>query len=122
MEPHIIAYCGLDCSKCDAYKATQACDPEMIERVVTVWREQYDPDVTAETLLCDGCLVDEGRRFTYCAECPIRACCRAKGLSSCAQCASYDECETLREFLDHAPELQHILDEIHASSMGSAAD
>ena len=34
----IIAYCGLVCSDCSAYVATQANDQEALERVAAQWR------------------------------------------------------------------------------------
>lgn len=122
MESSIIAYCGITCSECDAYQATQASDQERLERVAAAWREQFSPDITAETLLCDGCLVDEGRLCSYCDECPIRACAREKDLASCAHCSDYEACDRLKEFFGHAPEMRDVLDGIRASSMGTAAD
>ena len=36
---NMIAYCGLVCSDCQAYVATQANDPAALERVAAEWRE-----------------------------------------------------------------------------------
>jgi hypothetical protein len=48
MEP-LIAYCGLTCSHCPAYIATQAGDRAELERVAAMWREEYHaPDITVE--------------------------------------------------------------------------
>jgi len=33
----MIAYCGLDCSKCEGYLATQANDPGQIAKVAKIW-------------------------------------------------------------------------------------
>ena len=53
----LIAYCGLDCAKCPAYVATQSGDPAELERVAAEWREAFNmPDLTVESLICDGCL------------------------------------------------------------------
>ena len=53
----IIAYCGLVCSDCSAYIATQADDQEALEKVAAQWREQYNvPNITVASVLCDGCL------------------------------------------------------------------
>ncbi|MCX6027799.1 MAG: DUF3795 domain-containing protein [Chloroflexi bacterium] len=42
----IVAYCGLVCSECPAYIATQADDLAMKERVVAQWRVQFNaPDM-----------------------------------------------------------------------------
>ena len=45
----IIAYCGLVCSDCAAYAATQSNDPAALERVAAQWREEFSsPEITAE--------------------------------------------------------------------------
>ena len=38
----MIAVCGLDCAKCEAYLATQANDEAAKERVAAKWRAQYE--------------------------------------------------------------------------------
>jgi hypothetical protein len=71
----IIAYCGLVCSDCDAYLATQAGEQEALEGVAAKWRVEYHaPGITAESVLCDGCLTDLGHKCGHCGECDIRAC------------------------------------------------
>ncbi|MBM3297286.1 MAG: DUF3795 domain-containing protein, partial [Candidatus Aminicenantes bacterium] len=43
----IIAYCGLVCSDCPAYIATQAGDKPALDKVVEQWRTEYNvPDIT----------------------------------------------------------------------------
>ncbi len=113
METPLIAYCGLNCSKCDAYKATQAQDEEALERVAAGWRENFDPTLTAATIRCDGCLATEGPLCSYCAECPIRACAMDHGVQNCAQCPAYG-CETLEGFFSHAPEMREVLDKMRS--------
>jgi hypothetical protein len=119
METEIIAYCGITCSGCDAYQATQAQDRDELERVAAVWREEYDPSITAETILCDGCLVDDGPLCSYCSECPIRACAREKSVTSCAHCPDYG-CEAIEGFMDHAPALRQVLETMRAEHLGGA--
>ncbi len=50
MDAKVIAFCGIDCSACDAYRATQSGDPAELDRVATAWRA-LDPNVTTDTLL-----------------------------------------------------------------------
>lgn len=118
MENSIIAYCGLDCSKCDAYQATQAGDPEVLEQVAAGWREQFDPSLTAEAIRCDGCLATDGPLCSYCAECPIRACGIDRGVQNCAQCPDYG-CEIIQNFFTHAPEMAAVLDKMRAEWQAS---
>jgi hypothetical protein len=110
----IIAYCGLVCSDCSAYVATQANDQEALERVAAQWREEYNaPNVTVESVICDGCLSD-GRKCSHCAECEIRACGVARGVANCAHCADY-ACEKLEKFFGFVPGARGVLDEIRHS-------
>ena len=110
----IIAYCGLVCSDCSAYVATQANDQEALERVAAQWREEYNaPNITVESVICDGCLGD-GRKGSHCAECEIRACGVARGVANCAHCADYT-CEKLEKFFGFVPGARGVLDEIQQS-------
>ena len=54
-----IAYCGLDCSGCPAYRATQSGNRAALETVLIHWRETYDaPHLTIADIVCDGCRAD----------------------------------------------------------------
>jgi hypothetical protein len=116
----IVAYCGLVCSDCDAYVATQANDLEGLERLAQRAREEFGmEDATAEASMCDGCLADGGRQIAYCAMCEIRACATGRGLGgppplNCAHCADY-ACQKLEGFFAHATDARAVLDEIRAS-------
>ncbi len=121
MDNKLIAVCGIICSECDAYQATQAQDQAALERVAAAWREQFSPDITVDAVICDGCLASDGRRCSYCSECSIRACALDRGLSSCAYCADY-ACDILQEFFGHASELRETLDALRAEHLDTAAD
>ena len=54
----MIAYCGLTCTECPGYIATQANDRAELERVAAMWRKEFDaPEITVESVICDGCVV-----------------------------------------------------------------
>ena len=112
----IVAYCGLVCSDCPAYVATQSNDRAALERVAAEWREEYDsPDLTADSILCDGCLgTNGGRRIGYCDTCQIRACALERGVANCAHCADY-ACTELEGFFAHATSARTVLDGIRAA-------
>lgn len=116
MEP-LIAYCGLVCSDCPAYIATQADDRGELERVVAMWREEYGaPDMTVASIICDGCNV-AGRKCGHCAECDIRACAVALNVANCAHCDDYDRpggCDKLEGLLSAVPQARTLLDGIRA--------
>ena len=110
----IIAVCGLVCSDCPAYVATQADDRAALERVAAEWRQAYNaPNITVESVICDGCL-DGGRKCSHCAECNIRACGVAHGVANCAHCPDYG-CEKLEGFFGFVPQARATLDEIRRS-------
>jgi hypothetical protein len=110
----IIAVCGLICTDCPAYVATQADDRAALERVAAEWRQAYNaPNITVESVICDGCL-DGGRKCGHCAECDIRACGVARGVANCAHCPDYG-CEKLQRFFGFVPQVQVTLDEIRRS-------
>ncbi len=111
----MIAYCGLVCTDCKAYIATQANDLDALERMATKAREQFNmPDIAIEAIMCDGCLGDEGRKGGYCRQCPVRACGVERGVVNCAHCTDY-ACDELTSFFGRAPHAQAMLDEIRAS-------
>ena len=116
----IIAYCGLVCSDCPAYVATQANERTALERVAAQWREAFNsPDITADSIMCDGCLdMNGGRRSEYCPICAIRACGVGRGLANCGHCADYG-CDKLEGFFGQAPRARAVLDEIrHGLHLG----
>ena len=115
----LIAYCGLVCTDCPAYIATQAEDSLELERVAAQWRAQYNaPQITAESILCDGC-TREGRHAGHWFECDIRACAQSRGVANCAHCADYS-CERLDGFFAMVPDARAVLDGIRQSlSLGA---
>lgn len=90
----MIAFCGLDCSACPAYLATQSGDMEALARVADDWGKQFGMEIPKETILCDGCKSDTGRLCTYCSMCQVSRCAREKAAPTCAHCADY-VCSTL---------------------------
>jgi hypothetical protein len=110
----IVAYCGLICTDCAAYIATQADDRAALEQVAAQWREEYNaPHITVESVICDGCL-DGGRKCSHCSECEIRACGVARGVVNCAHCPDY-ACDKLEAFFGFVPPARTVLSEIRQS-------
>ncbi len=109
----MIAYCGLVCTECPAYIATQADDVGAIQRVAEKWAKEFNASITADNVWCDGCLSDGPRLCVHCGECAVRACAIGKGVVNCAHCDDYG-CETLTGFLVYAPDAKVTLEEIRA--------
>ncbi|MGN0665786.1 MAG: DUF3795 domain-containing protein [Huintestinicola sp.] len=88
----LIAYCGLDCEKCDARKATLENDNELRERTAKLWSELNQTEITTEMINCTGCRTD-GVKTPYCSSiCPIRKCASDKGLNTCGECPEMEVC------------------------------
>ena len=111
----MIAFCGLDCAGCEAYKATQANDQEAKQAVLEKWRIEFNtPEMTLASVTCDSC-TSSGRLWGYCHDCPVRACAIAKDVMNCAYCDNYESCETLQTFIADVPDAGKNLAAIRAS-------
>jgi predicted nucleic acid binding AN1-type Zn finger protein len=107
----IIAYCGIVCSECPAYIATQNNDDAKRRETAEQWTKQFGHEMKPEDINCYGCLTDTGRIVNYCAICEIRTCARERGMVNCAYCDDY-ACDKLEKFFQMAPMFRATLDEI----------
>jgi hypothetical protein len=110
----MIAYCGLVCSECEAFLATQANDLVALERLAARARDEYGmAGATLESTMCDGCLSSSHRLCGYCHECQVRACAMERAVPNCAHCPDF-ACDTLVAFWEMAGEARSTLDAIRA--------
>ena len=87
-----IAYCGLDCEKCDAFAATKNNDEELRKKTAKLWSELNGVEITPEMINCEGCRAD-GKKTPYCESlCPIRQCALEKGRATCGKCGELMTC------------------------------
>jgi len=93
----MIAYCGLVCSDCPTFLATQNDDDVARQKTAAMYSEKFGFDLKPEDINCDGCITDGGILIGYCQTCEIRKCCRDKGLENCAHCSD-QPCEKLTQF------------------------
>jgi len=102
----MIGVCGVMCSECPAYLA-QAKGAAHQRRTVEAWQRIYGLAETVEHISCGGCLGADDEVFHTSRNCKARRCCRAKGLSSCAECAieSCPDLETAQSVWDDVPNL-----------------
>jgi len=107
----MIAYCGLACTECPAFIATQKDDQEALKQVADHWSKQFDKSFAAEDCICDGCIASTDRHSSYCHECKIRACGINKSVRNCAHCSDY-ACQELETFFGFAPEAKASLEKI----------
>ncbi|MGN0807864.1 MAG: DUF3795 domain-containing protein [Candidatus Coproplasma sp.] len=91
----LTACCGLDCSVCEARKATLNNDDELRRKVAQKWSELNGVTITAEMINCVGCRA-EGVKTPFCESlCPIRRCVNDKGYSTCGDCKDMEACPTV---------------------------
>lgn len=100
----MIAFCGLDCGKCDAYIATKNNDQALREKTAKLWAELNNAPILPEHINCEGCRVD-GMKTVYCQNlCPIRICALRKGVETCGQCPEMEQCPKLGAVIGNSPE------------------
>ena len=88
-----IAYCGLDCEKCEARIATINDDDNLRRKVASEWSELNHVEITPEMINCTGCRLD-GPKTVYCDSlCPIKKCASSKGYETCGSCPDMEGCD-----------------------------
>jgi hypothetical protein len=99
----MIAFCGLDCSECEAYIVTQANDEPGKQKLLEKWRVEYhSPDMDISTVSCNGCHKGVGLGG-FCYLCGVRKCALEHGFQTCAECPDY-ACATLEHILVMVPQ------------------
>lgn len=98
MKQDMLAYCGLDCSKCGAYIAKQKDDYDLRKRTAELWSSP-EYAVSPEEVFCDGCKTSGGTLFKHCAHCAVRECASGRGVQTCAHCDDYG-CDKIKGMLD----------------------
>ena len=90
---NFIAYCGLDCEKCEARLATINNDNELRTRVADKWSKLNNITITPEMINCEGCRID-GKKTVFCDKlCPIRQCAIIKNYETCGDCNEMKTCK-----------------------------
>lgn len=98
---NMIAYCGLDCEKCDAYLATIHDDQALREKTAKLWAELNHAPILPEHINCEGCRVD-GVKTVYCESlCDIRQCALKKDMTTCGCCPNVETCQTVGEIISN---------------------
>ena len=88
MPEKMIAFCGMTCSECRTFIATQRNDRELRKEVAKSWSTETET-LKPEDMDCAGCLATEGRLFKFCATCEVRRCGYEKGVENCAYCREF---------------------------------
>ena len=105
----MIAYCGMDCTKCDGYLATQEDNDLKRQEVAKNWSAKYNTEIKPEQINCHGCKSDGLKFFFTESICEIRKCNIEMETENCAKCDKYI-CEKLGEFIKLAPPVGEALE------------
>jgi len=106
----LFAYCGLNCTECDAFIATQTNDYERKKKIAERWTEGLNVEFKPEDIECRGCM--SGKISGWCTRiCKIRPCAEARKVRTCAHCSDYP-CDKLKEFLSNEPKATRNLEQI----------
>ncbi|MBP5405926.1 DUF3795 domain-containing protein [bacterium] len=101
---NMIAYCGLNCGKCDAYIATKNNDDALREKTAKLWSELNHTTILPEHINCSGCRAD-GVKTVFCESiCAVRKCAMQKGLESCGDCPEMKKCPILGAITANNPD------------------
>ncbi|MCL2066945.1 MAG: DUF3795 domain-containing protein [Treponema sp.] len=98
----LIAYCGLDCAECAAYKATQNNDQALREKTAAEWSQAHGFNFTPDMINCTSCR-GTGVKIGHCTACEIRKCASEKNLINCGTCGDYKTCKTINDFISQVP-------------------
>ena len=105
----MIAICGLDCEKCDAYIATKNDDQALREKTAKLWSELNNAPILPEHINCEGCRKD-GKKTVYCDNlCAIRQCALKRGMVTCGNCPEMEHCPTVGAIFAHNPQARENL-------------
>jgi hypothetical protein len=110
----MIAYCGLVCTDCGAYIATQKNNDNLRKQVAEKWTKEYNHPFKPEDINCDGCIPVAGPHVGHCGMCEIRKCGQEKGVLNCGWCNDYS-CAKTDEFFKMVPDAKKTLDAVKQS-------
>ncbi len=100
----MIAYCGLDCEKCDAYLATINDDWALREKTAKLWAQLNNAPILPEHINCQGCRV-KGIKTLFCDSlCSIRKCALKKGVVTCGDCNDIQKCQMVGAIISNNPD------------------
>lgn len=119
----VVGCCGLACSNCQIYLATQNRNEDLraiVYQRQKKWghhirfRELYGRGYWLEDVHCDGCPTSSPDDFWYIENCEIRSCALGKDYPNCAHCKEYP-CDQLQSFFDKSHvEARKTLDDIRS--------
>ena len=100
----MIAYCGIDCSKCETFRATRVDSDADRKQIVEKCLIEHHVKLKTEDINCHGCKSNKVRCSFADDFCAIRKCNIEKLTPHCAACDEY-KCDQLKKIIESAPEI-----------------
>jgi hypothetical protein len=88
VQKRMFAFCGIVCTDCRAFIATQRNDGELKEKVAKAWSTETET-LKPEDIDCHGCLTTGPRLLKFCETCEVRRCGHERGVENCAYCSEF---------------------------------
>jgi len=99
-----IAYCGLNCKKCEAYLATINNDDNLRKEVALKWSKMNGIEIKPDFINCEGCR-QNGKKTPFCDSlCEIRKCAIKSNKLTCGKCTKLDSCEKIKMIISNNKE------------------
>jgi len=93
VKKRIVGVCGIICSDCRAFIATQKNDTELKKQVAESWSTEEEK-VTPEDISCQGCSATGESLMRFAEACAVRRCGYDRKVENCAHCDEFP-CVTL---------------------------
>jgi hypothetical protein len=82
----LISVCGLNCAKCDIYRAGHG-DEKLLKELIDWFRKERNKTVNPEQIRCEGCRGPVDVHWK--PACKMMLCAKEKGLLYCFQCGDF---------------------------------
>ena len=90
----IISVCGLNCARCDIYKAGHG-NNKVRDEIVEWFRKERNETVKPEAVTCETCRGPLGSHWS--TDCKMMLCAKERGILYCFECKDFP-CEYLEAF------------------------
>jgi len=94
MARQMIAYCGIDCAKCPAYRFPRLGEKLHMKGLFQAMLKSRMKPKPEGYVICDGCATIDARCLKGCLQCPVRCCAMETGVAHCGRCPKFP-CEQL---------------------------
>jgi len=89
-----LAFCGLNCAKCDMYKAGHG-DEKLRDEIIAWFKEKRNRTLKPEQVRCEGCKGPLDVHWS--ADCKMMLCAKEKDVQYCFECDDFP-CSVLNKF------------------------